>query len=546
MTRKIISLVLACLMVATVLTACGSGAAPAASSAAASSEAASSAVSSADALPEYSEIVVEVFDRGTDGGKTDPTNNFYTDWIKEKVKKDLNLGVTFKAVSRWEETEQLNNLMAANSAPDVCLTYSQDLITNYRDLGGLTDLSPYVDTLLKDVKEFLGADTSLPGKDLIMRDVVPETGKLFDVPARRINVAGTNTFIRKDWLDKLGLAVPTTADEYFNALVQFKEKDPGKVGKDKVIPFTATDDIRWRAANIADSFIDSNLSDKDRYVNTCVDRFFLLPGYKEGVRYLNKMYNAGLIDPQFPLYKGDQESDNLIKSGVVGSFIHNWDQAYRESPGVLIELKKTVPDAEYIAIDPFKNAAGKTPKFQYDKAGVKIFVPASSKNPEGAMRYINWITKFENRYFLQVGEEGVTHKMVDGVPKVITAEGPKIMNSALNIDYTLTINGLDLNDDAKNLQALAASYSFDKSLITSAYEIAMKDGVVTPVRSVTLTAAGPVTQTLQDKGKSLMAESIKAPADKFDAVWDAQIKDWLASGAQAVIDERAQKYYDLK
>ncbi|SDN53904.1 extracellular solute-binding protein [Acetanaerobacterium elongatum] len=546
MTRKIISLVLACLMAATVLTACGSGATPAASSSAASSEAASAPVSSGDALPAYSEITVEVFDRGTDGGKTDPTNNFYTDWIKEKAKKDLNLGVTFKAVSRWEETEQLNNLMAANSAPDLCLTYSQDLITNYRDLGGLTDLSPYVDTLLKDVKEFLGEDTSLPGKDLIMRDVVPETGKLFDIPARRVNVAGANTFIRKDWLDKLGLKVPTTKEEYFDALVQFKEKDPGKVGKDKVIPFTATDDIRWRASNIVDSFIDPNLSEKDRYVNTCVDRFFLLPGYKEGVRYLNKMYNAGLIDPQFPLYKGDQESDNLIKSGVVGSFIHNWDQAYRESPGLLIELKKTVPDAEFITIDPFKNAAGKTPKFQYDKAGVKIFVPASSKNPEGAVRYLNWITKFENRYFLQVGEEGVTHKMVDGVPKIITATGPKIMNSALNIDYTLTINGLDLNDDAKNLQATANSYSFDKALITEAYENSMRDGVVTPVRSITLTAAGPVTQTLQDKGKALMAESIKAPEAKFDAVWDAGIKDWLASGAQAVIDERAQKYYDLK
>lgn len=543
MKRKIFSFVLACIMLVTLLAACASpGATPAPESSAAPES--SEAVSSEDALPEYSELVVEVFDRGTDGGKTDPTNNFYTDWIKEKALKDLNIGVTFKAVSRWEEVEQMNNLMAASSAPDVCLTYSTDLIASYRDLGGLVDVSPYVDTLLKDVKAFLGEDTSLPGKDLIMRDMIPETGKLYDVPSRRINVAGLNTFIRKDWLDKLGLPVPTTKEEYFDALVQFKEKDPGGVGKDKVIAFTSTDDVQWRASNIAYSFIDPTLSDKDFYINTVVDRFFLLPGYKEGVRYLNKMYNAGLIDPQFPLYKGDTESDNSIKSGVVGSFIHNWDQAYRESPGVLIELQKTVPDASYIAIDPFKNADGKTPKYQYDKAGVRIFIPSYSKNPEGAMRYINWITLFENRYFLQIGEEGVTHQLVDGVPKIITAEGPKIMNSALNIDYTITINGLDLNDEAKNLQATANSYSFDKALITSAYELSMKDGKATPVRQVALSAAGPVTQTLQDKGKTLMAEAIKAPADKFDATWDAGIQDWLASGAQAVVDERAQKYVE--
>ena len=495
-------------------------------------------VESGDDKPEYAEITVEIFDRGTDGGKTDPANNFYTDWIKEKVKEELNIGVTFVPVSRWEETEQLNNLMAANTAPDVCLTYSGDLIANYRDLGGLADLAPYIDSHLPDLKAFLGPDPAVPGHDLIYRNMDTETGAVYSIPARRMNVAQIGTFIRKDWLDKLGLPLPTTTEEFYEALVAFKEQDPGGVGKDKVVPFTMTSDIRWRAATLIESFIDPNLSDKDRWINTVVDRYYLLPGYKEGVRFLNKMYNEGLIDNQFALYKDDTDSDNLIKMGVAGAFIHNWDQPYRETPGLLKDLQENVPEAEIVSIDPFQNANGVTEKSLYDVAGVNFFVPASSKNVEAALRYINWLSKFENRYFLQIGEEGVTHEMVDGIPKIIAAEGEKIMNSQQNIDYTIMINGLDVGDEEKNAKALAFSYPVEPDLIVKAYEDATRNGRSAIVIPVILSAAGPYTQTLIDKGNELMAKSVTAAPEDFDKVWD-RYRRVAASGAQEIIDERA-------
>jgi hypothetical protein len=40
----------------------------------------------------------------------------------------------------------------------------------------------------------------------------------------------------------------------------------------------------------------------------------------------------------------------------------------------------------------------------------------------------------------------------------------------------------------------------------------------------------------------MYVQMITCPPNQFDAVWDAQIKDWFASGAQAVLDERRQKY----
>jgi putative aldouronate transport system substrate-binding protein len=54
--------------------------------------------------------------------------------------------------------------------------------------------------------------------------------------------------------------------------------------------------------------------------------------------------------------------------------------------------------------------------------------------------------------------------------------------------------------------------------------------------------AGPLAQTLVDKAKVMYVQMITCPPAQFDAVWDAQIKDWLASGAQAVLDERIAKF----
>jgi hypothetical protein len=39
-----------------------------------------------------------------------------------------------------------------------------------------------------------------------------------------------------------------------------------------------------------------------------------------------------------------------------------------------------------------------------------------------------------------------------------------------------------------------------------------------------------------------MAEAITCPPANFDQVWNRNMADWLASGAQVIIDERKEKY----
>jgi len=490
-------------------------------------------------------ITIEVYDRGTDGGKTNPTDNKWTEWIKQKVLADENIIVEFIPVPRAEEEQSLINLMAAGTPPDICMTYSGDNITNWSELGGLYDLNPYIDTTLKDLKAFLGPDPALPGRDFIRRNMNAKTGQVFSIPARRMNIARLNTFIRKDWLDKLGLPVPKTIQEFYDTLTAFKEKDPGKVGKDKVIPYSLAQDVRWVGGAILESFIDPDLSVKDRWVNGIVERYFLIPNYKEGARFLNKMYNAGLIAPDFPLYRDDEQPNNLIRSGVVGSFSHNWDQIFRESDRLYSDLLKNVPDAEWIAVDCMTSSDGITHKISYDPAGVNYFIPASSKNPDAAMRYLNWLSKYENYHFIQTGPEGIVHTMVNGIPKINPkAEGGWIQNSGQNIDYTPILNGMFLKTEEESIRALAGAYPWPAERIIAAYNTAMNNAKPGPVivPSSPLTAAGPLVQTLQDKGKAFLIQAIVAKPYDFDHVYDDGVADWLSTGADVIRKERAEKY----
>ncbi|GHV03351.1 hypothetical protein FACS189485_06290 [Spirochaetia bacterium] len=486
------------------------------------------------------EITVEVFDRGTDGGRSDPTNNNYTKWIQEKLLKDENINVTFVPIPRGNETAALNNMMAAGTAPDICYTYDLTLIANYRNQGGLVDMAPYAEQLMPDLKKFLGPDPSIPGRDLIYRTRDSQTGKMYSIPARRMYTPLTNTFIRKDWLDKLGLPLPKTREEFYNALVAFRDKDPGGVGKNRVIPYSTP-----AGNNLITSFLDPGVTSKDIWINyVLMDRYngwATLPGTKEAYRWCNKLYNEGLMDRDFPL-RGDADGDNILISGAVGSFEGMWDYPYRDSPGIYKGLAANIPGAEFVAVDCFPNAKGITAKPSYDVEGIHFFIPVFSKSAEGAMRYVNWLSRSENMTFLQLGPEGIAYDMVDGLPQIKPAAGLWIQNSYQNLDYTLSVNGLDLGSPEKNIQALARGYNVRPALINDAYRIAMNNTWTIPVIPVELTVAGPYQQTLRDKFSNFTTLAITGRPAEFDKIWDEGLADWMASGAQAIINERSAKY----
>ena len=553
MKKKILSILLACSMVASLAACSGDGGEDAGdASSVQESKAEEAKKAGADfengKFKETKKIVVEIYDRGNDGG-SDPENNDYTEYIKKGMLEDHNVEVTFKKVPRWTEVDEINNLLAAGTAPDVCVTYSYPTIQTYANMGGVIDLAPFVETYKNDLPNlwnWLG-DTN------INWDKDPKTGNLWCVEAKLAVSNRVLTFVRQDWLDKLNLKAPTTKAEFEKMLVAFKDNASTLLGADadKMVPYSVSYDVGWRAATLIESFLDPKMSDKEFYVNGFDDRKLTENGTKEGVRLLNKWYNMGLMWDDFAQYgSGDTTEDDMMKAGFVGAFTHNWDYPYRNGDdSINANLARNVgANAKFVAIDPFEDKNGTHTKFVSGPIDRKVFFPATNTEPLASLLYLDWISDPEHIQYLQIGEEGVTHTVTaDGAIAIQPATGNAIMNSGMNIDYTITVNGLKLTSEELTNKSRALNYpGIPAEDVMNSHKIANTDlRIGKNVNVGAIEAEEGVGDTLSQKRDIAYDKAVVASVDDFDKVWDEELKNYLSAGGQAIIDERTKKWEEF-
>lgn len=490
---------------------------------------------------ETRKISVEIYDRGNDGGSK-PEDNFYTDYIKDGMLRDHNVEVEFIPVPRWTEVEQINNLLAAGTAPDICVTYDYSTIQTYANMGGVLDLASFVDSnkdVFANLWDWLGETNIYWDKD-------PKEGTIWALEAKLAIMNRINTFVREDWLKKLNIAEPRTLQEFEDMLIDFRDNASELLGDDadKMVPFSTSFDVGWRSDHLTAAFVPNDITDKDYYINGFDDRHLLLPGYKEGIRVFNKWYNDDLMWKDFALYgASDTTEDSMMKAGYVGAFIHNWDYPYRNGEdSIHANLQRLVgSDAGYIAVEPFKNEAGLYKKFLSGPVDRKVFFPSTNDEPIASLLYLDWISTPENLKYLQIGEEGITHEVTeDGSIKTLASIDNHIMNSPNNIDYTITCNGLNLGDEELTIKSIALGYAgVDARYIEKAFAISTNDGRIGQNVQVgqieSEEGMGPV---LSDKRDVLLDQAVVASVDEFDKIYDSGLKDYLSSGGQAIIDER--------
>jgi putative aldouronate transport system substrate-binding protein len=317
-------------------------------------------------------------------------------------------------------------------------------------------------------------------------------------------------------------------------------------------------DVGWMARHLIVSFIPDNLNDRDWFIYGFDDRHLGRPGTvsgeiaaKSAARVLNKWYNEGLIWKDFALYgTGDTTHDNLIKSGYVGAFMQNADLPYRDGKNSFTAALHTDvgPDANFIAVQPFPNDGGTHYILTGPQVDRKVFFPASNKNPLASLFYLDWLHKQENLFFLQFGEEGVTHeKMPDGAVRAIAVTGAKIMNSPNNIDYTTLINGIRMPTTELLIKSWILAYpEIDTGILERAYRMSSSPRKVFGHANVgAIESEEGIGQVLAEKRDAIYAKAIPASPAQFDAIFDSGYRDWLSSGGQAIMDERAAKWKEF-
>ena len=127
---------------------------------------------------------------------------------------------------------------------------------------------------------------------------------------------------------------------------------------------------------------------------------------------------------------------------------------------------------------------------------------------------------------------------------IIPATGNAIQNSGQNIDYTITCNGLNLMNADDTAKSAAYNYAgVDPSYVQTSIEVALNDAIsVKNVNVGAIAAEEGMGTSLGDKRDIAFDKSVIASPTDFDKVWDDNMKDYLKSGGQKIMDERKEKW----
>ena len=503
---------------------------------------------------ETRKITVEIYNRNNDGG-TDPTNNVWTEYLKKGMLEKYNVEVEYVSVGRWTETDDIANLLASHEAPDVSYTYGYNTIISYANMidadgnPGVIDLAPYLEKYKDYTQNIVNL---LGGEENLYYDKDPLTGAVWMIEGVRADTSRITTFIRKDWLDTLGLKEPTTLAEFHDALVAFRDNADKLLGADaaKMIPYTTSTDIGWRNDLMSVSFVKNDIDDETLFVYGYDDRHLLYPGYKEGIRELNKWYNEGLVWKDFGLYNDSTQEDDNMKAGYVGAFMHNWDYPFRNGEDCInLNLQRNVGEnAMFVPIDCFPDDSGVTKKFMGAAVGSdrKIFFPSTNKEPLASLLYVDYISSPEVIKYLQTGLEGTSYTMTeDGAYQILPATGEWVKNSGNNIDYTMTCNGLYLGDATDKTTALSYP-GIPTEIVIKANEYGKNNGRYPKHFNVgTIESETEVGTSLQEKRDELLTKAVTASVEEFDSVYDKLMNEYMDLGGAEIIAERALKLLEV-
>ncbi|GBG11482.1 hypothetical protein PAT3040_06303 [Paenibacillus agaridevorans] len=328
------------------------------------------------------------------------------DFVVNKLKEELDINL--KIVSETELMDKLNVRAAGNNLPDLMMFSSANDYRDYASRGLLADLTPHLGKLAQ-VKEFLGQGGF---------DKTTVNGKVYGV-AKEPTLRTFSYWIRQDWLNNLGLPMPTTLDEFNDVLVAFTKNDPDGNKKNDTYGMTGIFTGLHAFTPIMTTF---GAAPTYQIRNGEIVNFYSDPQLKEVLAYVQKLADEKVLDPELATNSGKMPLDKAFQ-GMAGVVYTTWADMVKDDK---VKVWKTAnPDAEWVIVPPFKDHAYGEAVDYVDAGGSSGYVAlskAAGSNEEKLSRILellNYISHGEGLNLVQFGLEG-EHFILDGDKVTLT------------------------------------------------------------------------------------------------------------------------------
>lgn len=368
----------------------------------------------------------------SDAGPKD-LNSLGETLYSEEIQKRTGITIDWQHPASGQTGEQFNMIIAGDKMPDIMY---YNWLNNYpggpdaaiQD-GKILALNDLIEQYAPNFKHYMDTHPD------VKKDITSDSGNIYCFPEIYTNTAEdseewedmenrepfyetyTGAFVRKDWLDDLGLDIPETIDDWYNMLKAFKEEKGAKN------PLSFTVERGTMGQLFASAFgvtvprvgIDSTMGFELKDDGT-VGYGPSEKGYKEYLTFMNKLYDEGLLDPDFMVQEASTVNSKIL-SDEVGATVYMTSIAKLKN-----DAKVENPDSTLLMVgvtNPVKEKGDTLKYFQatypYRKSGAAI--TSSCENVVAAVKLLDYFWSEEGNMLLNWGIEGVSYQMVDGWPQ---------------------------------------------------------------------------------------------------------------------------------
>ena len=265
-------------------------------------------------------------------------DNAYTRYLR-KMLNIQNKNVYMEREDRYDEF--VNILVKDQTLPDVLVVSDRETLKELADNDLVADLSEvYENCTSKRIKEMFESY----GSDLL--DSVRFNGKLMAIPETVTDHGPRLMWLRKDWIEELGLEEPKTLEDAFDIVEAFTENRMGtEDGEDPIGLVCDTDLVGSTSSSYSvDPVFDKFHASPQRWINQNGEIVYgsLTEETKNALSYLHELYERGVLDQNFAL-RAQNNLRDLVVNGNCGAFFGLWWTP--NNP--LMDVYETDPEADW-------------------------------------------------------------------------------------------------------------------------------------------------------------------------------------------------------
>ena len=368
-------------------------------------------------------------------GGDDQYYQYYWSEMKsiQKIQELTNINIEFQVAINYEAYLPM---MSAKTYPHIITAknlerYTGRLAGMYND-GVSVALNDYMEEYMPNLTALIEEYPNL-GRDIRLNGGVYTFLSTFYDTNDELQRAVTSTYgivMRQDWLDNVGMDVPTDMSEWYTVLKAFKLQDPNGNGEQDEEPYVACSS-GWKYFMPAYGIDDDPSIMKDESGNDKVVYGYMTNEYKDYLQEMNKWYTEGLI---YNMFEGT--SLEVQRERVTQNFAGAWKGGSGnfdtdDATSFLNVLKEGSPNVEFAAVPWPKTADG----YQWCFSDISSFhrdttVITSNAVDAGVDKAAAYLLDFmlseEGSTLLTWGIEGESYEEVGGEKQLVDGMTEKV------------------------------------------------------------------------------------------------------------------------